>query len=64
MLRRVSDFNGNCGAIDEGGPVTIPFWLVSLADGSEPRDLFDRWERVWREGKFDLVFACAEIALA
>jgi hypothetical protein len=25
---------------------------------SEMRDLFDRWERVWHEGQYDLIPAC------
>jgi SnoaL-like domain len=29
-----------------------------LADNSELRDLFDRWERVWHEGRYDLVPDC------
>lgn len=29
-----------------------------MADGSDLRDLFDRWERVWHEGRYDLMPAC------
>ena len=29
-----------------------------MADESVLRDLFDRWERVWHEGKYDLVPEC------
>ncbi|HLG81092.1 MAG TPA: ester cyclase [Bradyrhizobium sp.] len=29
-----------------------------MADNSELRDLFDRWERVWHEGRYDLVPDC------
>jgi hypothetical protein len=29
-----------------------------MADEPVLRDLFDRWERVWHEGKFDLVPEC------
>jgi hypothetical protein len=29
-----------------------------MADGSVLRDLFDQWERVWHEGKYDLVPEC------
>jgi hypothetical protein len=29
-----------------------------MADESPLRDLFDRWESVWHEGKFDLVPGC------
>jgi hypothetical protein len=30
----------------------------SMTDQSATRDLFDRWERVWHEGQFDLVPSC------
>jgi hypothetical protein len=30
----------------------------SMTDPSTMRDLFDRWERVWYEGQFDLVPSC------
>jgi hypothetical protein len=30
-----------------------------MADEHVLRDLFDRWERVWHEGKFDLMPECA-----
>jgi hypothetical protein len=30
----------------------------SMTDQSAMRDLFDRWERVWHEGQFDLVPGC------
>jgi hypothetical protein len=29
-----------------------------MADESVMRDLFDRWERVWHEGQYDLVPSC------
>jgi SnoaL-like polyketide cyclase len=29
-----------------------------MPDQSMMRDLFDRWERVWHEGQFDLVSGC------
>jgi len=29
-----------------------------MSDESMMRDLFDRWERVWHEGQFDLVQGC------
>jgi hypothetical protein len=29
-----------------------------MTDQSAMRDLFDRWERVWHEGQFDLVPSC------
>lgn len=29
-----------------------------MANESEVRDLFDRWERVWHEGQFDLIPEC------
>jgi hypothetical protein len=29
-----------------------------MSDESVLRDLFDRWERVWHEGKYDLVPEC------
>ena len=29
-----------------------------MSDESEVRDLFDRWERVWHEGQYDLVPSC------
>ena len=29
-----------------------------MADESVLRDLFDQWERVWHEGKYDLVPEC------
>jgi predicted SnoaL-like aldol condensation-catalyzing enzyme len=29
-----------------------------MAEQTMMRDLFDRWERVWREGRFDLVPSC------
>ncbi len=29
-----------------------------MADESVLRGLFDRWERVWHEGKYDLVPEC------
>jgi hypothetical protein len=31
---------------------------IVMADESALRDLFDRWERVWHEGRFDLVPGC------
>ena len=30
----------------------------SMSEQSMMRDLFDRWERVWHEGRFDLVPGC------
>jgi len=30
----------------------------SMLDESAIRDLFDRWERVWHQGQFDLVATC------
>ena len=30
----------------------------SMSDESAMRDLFDRWERVWHEGQYDLVLNC------
>jgi hypothetical protein len=30
----------------------------SMSDESGMRDLFDRWERVWHEGQYDLVPSC------
>jgi hypothetical protein len=30
----------------------------SVSDQSMMRDLFDRWEKVWHEGQFDLVPGC------
>ena len=29
-----------------------------MSDESSSRDLFDRWERVWHEGQYDLVPGC------
>ena len=29
-----------------------------MADEPELRDLFDRWERVWHEGQYELVPDC------
>jgi predicted SnoaL-like aldol condensation-catalyzing enzyme len=29
-----------------------------MSDQSATRDLFDRWERVWHEGRFDLAPSC------
>ncbi|MGF3022355.1 hypothetical protein ACQVP2_05960 [Methylobacterium aquaticum] len=29
-----------------------------MTETSGVKDLFDRWERVWHEGAFDLVEAC------
>jgi hypothetical protein len=29
-----------------------------MSDESVTRDLFDRWERVWHEGQYDLVPGC------
>jgi hypothetical protein len=29
-----------------------------MSDESVVRDLFDRWERVWHEGRFELVAGC------
>jgi SnoaL-like domain len=29
-----------------------------MSDESVTRDLFDRWERVWRDGRYDLVPSC------
>jgi hypothetical protein len=29
-----------------------------MSDNSAMRDLFDRWERVWHEGQYDLVPSC------
>ncbi|MFZ5782860.1 MAG: nuclear transport factor 2 family protein [Pseudomonadota bacterium] len=31
-----------------------------MAEGTVLRDLFDRWERVWHEGRYDLVPDCVE----
>jgi hypothetical protein len=31
---------------------------TAMSDESSIRDLFDRWERVWREGQYDLVPQC------
>ena len=31
-----------------------------MSDGSTLRDLFDRWERVWHEGQYDLVPDCVQ----
>src|SRR5271155_2579514 len=30
----------------------------SMSDESTTRDLFDRWERVWHDGQYDLVPSC------
>jgi len=32
--------------------------MAAWSDESVVRDLFDRWERVWHEGRFDLVAGC------
>lgn len=29
-----------------------------MSDESAMRDLFDRWERVWNEGHYDLIPTC------
>jgi hypothetical protein len=29
-----------------------------MSNESETRDLFDRWERVWHEGQYDLIPSC------
>ena len=29
-----------------------------MSDESAMRDLFDRWERVWHEGQYDMVPSC------
>jgi hypothetical protein len=29
-----------------------------MSDESVMRDLFDRWERVWHEGQYDLIPSC------
>jgi hypothetical protein len=29
-----------------------------MSDETAMRDLFDRWERVWHEGQFDLILSC------
>jgi hypothetical protein len=29
-----------------------------MSDKSMMRDLFDRWERVWHEGQYDLIPSC------
>ena len=29
-----------------------------MSDESAMRDLFDRWERVWHEGQYDLMPSC------
>jgi hypothetical protein len=31
-----------------------------MPDDNQMRDLFDRWERVWHDGQFDLVPTCIE----
>ena len=31
-----------------------------MSDGSTLRELFDRWERVWHEGQYDLVPDCVQ----
>ena len=58
----------NAGAMAAGG-IDMPFASsdVSASEGQqtrgssmadELRDLFDRWERVWREGQYDLIPSC------
>jgi hypothetical protein len=37
--------------------VLNPFWSATMSAESL-RDLFDRWERVWHEGKYDLIPSC------
>lgn len=31
-----------------------------MSNESAPRDLFDRWERVWHEGQYDLIAQCVQ----
>jgi hypothetical protein len=31
-----------------------------MSDEPTMRDLFDRWERVWQEGQYDLIPSCVE----
>ena len=33
---------------------------TSMSNESEMRELFDRWERVWHEGQYDLVPQCVQ----
>jgi len=32
--------------------------INSMADETMMRELFDRWERVWHEGQYDLIPSC------
>jgi hypothetical protein len=34
-----------------------------MSDDSKMIDLFNQWEQVWHEGKFDLVPSCRPIGL-
>jgi hypothetical protein len=49
-----------CRASDNTPPASEPQEKrsSSMPDESTMRDLFDRWERVWHEGQYDLVPAC------
>jgi hypothetical protein len=31
-----------------------------MSDEPTMRDFFDRWERVWQEGQYDLIPSCVE----
>jgi SnoaL-like protein len=31
---------------------------LSMSEETSQRDLFDRWERVWHEGQYDLISSC------
>jgi len=35
-------------------------WELQVLDPSTMRDLFDRWERVWHEGRYDLIPGCVQ----
>src|SRR5271156_5380880 len=45
----------------DNAPATIAPGLArssSMSDDLATRDLFDRWERVWHEGRYDLIPGC------
>jgi len=50
-----------CSTVYGGTPTAANLHAEGKSSMSEeitPRDLFDRWERVWHEGQYDLISTC------
>ena len=61
LLIALSVMNGPAVRGEDGAPLATQPQTEGkslMADQSMLRDLFDRWERVWHESKFDLVPSC------